>query len=300
MTWTTNGNVATPQANSKPVSQLTFQFNAGGGNAPQGTATTGGEYRVTSGGIAKKQFIVLDGGTKGIEMGKQSDGTTMGKLLVDFNQGVDARRQFHLNLSQSAGDFSFKGNIVVIAGKGWPSGENGISKFIGDFGKKVIGDIVVSNRSGGNQSGHQTILTFTNDAGLEGNLTTKSGTTTATFANGNITGNVVVEDTVGEFSKSKNIITFNGQDNKIQGNVITAGGGFNSGLAHNIITFEQGGAIEGFVESKATTGNNEITFKGTTGTIKGYVLSSNSGKNTITMESTTCLLYTSDAADERG
>ena len=286
LTWNENNGALTPQAAGKAVSQLIFRFNEGGGNTPTGSASSPSAFIIKSNSTQWQQHIVLDGGTKGIEMGAQTDGTT-GKLEVYFGQGVDANRQFHLNLSQSAGDFSFKGNIVVQAGKGNPGMTNRNSKFVGDFGKKVIGDIVVSNRSGGNQSGHKTELNFSSRADLQGSLTTKAGTTTATFADGNITGNVVVEDTVGEFSKSKNIITFNGQDNKIQGNVITVGGGFNSGLAHNIITFEQGGVIEGFVESKASTGNNQITFKGTTGTIKGNVLSSNSSQNNITMESTT-------------
>ena len=287
LTWEDNGGILTPKAGGASLNYLEFQFNAGGGQAPAGATAGAGGYRITSGGIGLTQVIVLDAGTKSIEMANQAGGIG-GKLSVIFGEGADSTRQFHLNLSKATGDFSFKGNIVIQAGKGWAGGGAGASKFVGDFGRKVVGDITISNRSGGNQSGHRTELTFTNDAGLEGNLTTKAGTTTATFANGNITGNVVVDDALGGFTLAKNIITFNGQDNKIQGKVVAEGGAMNNSMGVNQITFENGGSIDG--EVQAGRGQNTITIKGTTGTIKGNVLSSNSGKNTITMESTTSTL----------
>ena len=290
LSWTASASGGmTPQAGGKPLTQLVFRFNEGSSGTPTGRLAPPSIYEVTSGGVGKKQIMVLDGGTKGIEMANEVDGTT-GKLLVIFGQGVDSRREFHLNLSQSAGEFSFKGNIVIQAGKGWgdSGGENGNAKFIGDFGKKVIGDIVVSARSENiNQSGHKTELTFTNDASLEGSLTTQAGTTTATFENGNITGNVKVDDARSEFSKATNTITFSGQDNRIGGNVTATTGNSKNSVGTNTITFQNNGTIGGNISAArgptSSTGRaiNTITFT-KNGTIGGSLSAGGGGSNTIT------------------
>ena len=273
-----------PQTNSTPISNLIFQFNNGSAT-PAGTAANN-TYTVSFGNSGTTQLIVLDGGTKGIEMANQTNGAK-GELKVVFGADWrDPNRQFHLNLSKSAGDFSFKGNIVIQAGKGNPRDANKNSTFVGDFGKKVEGSITIdgNDTNGWNQSGHRTNLTFTNDAGLEGSLTTKAGTTTATFARGNITGSVAANNIYGAFSNATNIIKFNGRDNKIIGNVTAEGGGWQNSLGKNDITFEGNGAISGNISAASGLGSNSraintITFtKG--GTISGNI-TNNAGINTI-------------------
>ena len=289
LTWSSGiSNSVKPQTSGTPISHLIFQFNSGSSGKPTGSAgTSNNTYTVSFGNSGKTQVMVLDGGTKGIEMASPTNGAK-GKLEVIFGGvGYDPNRQFHLNLSKSAGDFSFKGNIVIQAGKGNPRDANKNSTFVGDFGKKVEGSITIDGNStnGWNQSGHRTNLTFTNDAGLEGSLTTKAGTTTATFARGNITGSVAANNIYGAFSNATNIIKFNGRDNKITGNVTAEGGGWQNSLGKNDITFEGNGAISGNVSAASGLGSNSraintITFaKG--GTIGGNI-TNNAGINTIT------------------
>ena len=79
-------------------------------------------------------------------------------MVVFGDTGADPRREFHLNLSKSAGDFSFKGNIEIIAGKGdGTTDENKNAKFVGEFGKKVMGDIIIAYGAN-NQSKHLSLI----------------------------------------------------------------------------------------------------------------------------------------------
>ena len=283
---TTDGtNAVTPQAGGQPISQLIFGFKEGG-PTPQGSAAAPSAYRVSFGGSGLKQVLVLDGGTKGIEMANQADGTT-GKLEVYFGgAGADPTREFHLNLANSQGEFSFKGNILIQAGKGWPNPGAGASKFVGDFGKKVIGDITISTFPQEiNQSGHRTELTFSSGADLEGNLTTEAGTTTATFADGNITGDVIADDVLGPFTYSTNNITFKGENNEIGGNVSVRTRGKNKPIGKNTITFQGNGTIKGSLSTSAQVTNsiniNTITFA-KDGTIGGSITADLRGTNNIT------------------
>ena len=106
-TWSGSGDVLTPQVNNTPINQLIFNFNTGS-RTPQGSLS-GSSYSVNFGQSDLKQIIVIDGGTKGM---------AIPTLQVSFGTGAESRRDFHLNLSGATGEFAFKGNIDIKAGKG--------------------------------------------------------------------------------------------------------------------------------------------------------------------------------------
>ena len=283
LTWS-GGDVLTPQAGGTSINQLIFNFNTGTRD-PQGSVN-GNSYSVNFGQNDLKQVIIVDGGTKGM---------AVPTLQVSFGTGTDSTREFHLNLSKATGDFAFKGNIDIKAGKGWETNNgNRASAFVGDFGSNVEGNITTARANGntGNANGHRTTLTFTNDASLKGNLYTAAGITTATFENGSITGNISVKGISG-LSNATNNITFKSADASITGD-ITASQEARVGIKSvNNIVFKQGGTINGNL--RVTAGDNIVSFAGTTATINGNITSefdmlSNNGQHhksvtTIVMQS---------------
>ena len=256
-----SSNSVRPQANSQDISILRFNFNSGAAT-PAGT-TSGTTYSVSY-GSAKKQLFIIDGGTKSMEIPT---------LEVNFGTGDDSKRELQLNLSQATGDFAFKGNIDIKAGKGWDSPGNGASAFVGEFGSNVEGNITTARANGnsGNANGHRTTLTFTNNASLKGNLHTGSGVTTATFKNGSMTGNISAEG-ISTLSNATNTIIFKSADASLTGN-ITASQAARVGIKSiNNIVFVQGGTIKGNL--LVTAGNNQVAFGGTTSaTIDGNITS---------------------------
>ena len=292
LTWSGSGDTLTPQASGTSISQLIFNFNTGTRD-PQGSVN-GSSYSVNFGQSDLKQVIIVDGGTKSIEIPT---------LQVNFGTGTDSKREFHLNLSKATGEFSFKGNINIYAGKGdGTTSEFKNAKFVGEFGKKVVGDIKITNQNEGNKSNHRTNLTFANGASLEGNLTTQAGITTATFANGNITGNVETGNSTGADPQATNNIIFNGQDNKIGGNVTATTSKASYSIARNNITFNGNGAIGGdisaFMGPGSSTGKNfnKITFA-KNGTIKGNVTTDGQSFNTIKADNDTLTIGSSGATN---
>ena len=296
------GNAVTPQAGGNGISNLIFRFNQGTTGQPQGTAGQGGAYTIESGSISK-QIIVLDGGTKGIEMARQIGGMFNGKLSVNFGIGADSHREFHLNLSKATGEFAFKGNIVITAGKG--DGKQTPTKnstFFGEFGKNVLGSITIGNPTLTNQqllntNGHRTILNFASGAnliapeegGVKNALVTKAGITTATFTDGNIEGKITAHGKH-DNALAFNFITFKGEGNKIEGDILASTmGTWADTIAQNVIDFKQGGLIKGNIESVG--GTNTITFEGETARIEGDISVAKGGfdyakENVILMKAT--------------
>ena len=306
LTWQASSgdsNVVTPQANSNNIAILVFDFNkvSTGPFVPSGSASPADTYTVVSGSAAE-QVIVLDSGGKSIEMAKQVDDTA-GKLSVNFGTGADSHREFHLNLSQATGEFSFKGDIAITAGKGdGTSDPMKNSTFFGEFGKNVLGSITISdptltNQQLENTNGHRTILNFASGAsliasgegGVKNALVTEAGITTATFTDGNIEGKIAAHGKH-DNALAFNFITFKGEGNKIEGNILASTEqAWSDTIAQNVITFEQGGSIKGNIESVG--GTNTITFEGETARIEGDISVAEGGfqyakENVILMKAT--------------
>ena len=296
LTWgtskTDSANAVTPQVNQQGVSQLIFRFNEGN-DTPAGTAANNA-YTIRFGGTGKRQILVLDGGTKGIEMANQpgsdaSGNPLPGKLEVYFGKG-DPNRQFHLNLSKSAGDFSFKGNILVQVIQGNPKTDEKNSKFIADFGKDMVGDISITRTGKNNVNGHKTELNFLNSANMKGNILNNAGTMTLTFENGNMEGDVTAQS-VSNFSEATNRITFK-NGGRITGNVITKSINMpDANKPSTTITFQQGGTIDGNIDT--SSGKASITMNGDSAAITGNVVAKSNGvpkhirANTITFAADT-------------
>ena len=299
LSWKTNGsNILTPQTNGKDVAVFIFTFDTKT-TTPVGSPKTE-TYEVTFGGSGGKQIIVLDAGDKGIALANQKIGNTTGQFYVNFGQTTSGKRQFHLNLSKTTGEFSFKGNIDITAGTGTGADEDSNSKFVGEFGKKVVGNITILRnqlQSAGKQEGHKTDLIFKNGASLEGDLITQAGQTTATFENGNITGNVIAQDhppTTTAITKASNTITFKG-NSQIMGGIRAISGGQKDSTSKNTITFEGDSTIGGDIAT--SNSNNDITIKGTTAIIGGKIHAGN-GSNTIKADNATLTIgSTSRLAD---
>ena len=274
LTWGNGGNIVIPQTTGgQKLTELKFQFNRDTGGVPTGAAS-GTTYTITSGlNAPNTQIMILDAGTKSIQMGDNGSGA----LKVEYGTGVDTKRQFHLNLSKSAGDFSFKGNIIIVGGKGDSTlNEEKNAKFVGAFGKNVIGNIAVTDGGVGNTTGFKAILDFENGANLEGNLDSAAGNIEATFKGGNITGNV---SSRGASSVRRgNISVIFKEDGEIQGSVGSKNGGGVS--ASNTIIFEKNGKIGNGIATQGGS-SNTLAFGGTINVINGNI-TNNAGTNTIT------------------
>ncbi|MCE3049192.1 hypothetical protein, partial [Helicobacter kayseriensis] len=281
--------------------KLTFKFMDSSGSSGKVTTDASGEQTeaiLKAGDNNTATFVTLKGNTKGIQMGASGTGT----LVIDFGNGADVQRNFTLDLSNTAeGEFSFKGNILVKSGKGHggkPETHN--SKFVGIFGKDVIGKIQLLKIDSGNTSGASNELTFKERANLIGNLEASSGKNTITFENGSILGSVSASSGGGTFGTANTTITFKGENTQIQGKVSAFSGTYGGNGTNNIF-FEKGGAIRNasITHSDENTailaevGINNITFKSQdkSNSIKGDIIAKNTtsvggGSNTITFGDT--------------
>ncbi|MCE3047753.1 hypothetical protein LW138_06660, partial [Helicobacter sp. faydin-H17] len=276
------------------LEKLTFKFmdsSGTSGTITQG-ASSGQEATLKAGNDKTATFVTLKGNTKGIQMGASGSGT----LVIDFGNGADVQRNFTLDLSNTAqGDFSFKGNLEVRAGKGNPSeGDTQNSQFVATFSKNVEGDIHLVYNGQGNAAGHKNTLTFEDGSNLKGNLNATAGTNTITFKNGNVEGSVIAGSAYGSFGTALNKITFEGADNKITKGVKATDSAWGAG--RNEITFKNGGSITSETTSgdaiyAKSSGKNLIVFEGNNNSILGNITATipftkNGGTNIITFDNT--------------
>ena len=286
------------------IENLNFKFSD---SAPSGGEVIG---KGTSNGstlnidVKKSQSVVvlIKGNQKGLQIGSTGTGT----MTIDFGIGSDSARDFTLDLSDtSAGNFSYKGNLVVKAGKGYL--DTGSSTFNGYFKKAFIGNITLERTESGNASWAKNNLTF--NSGIQGNISTKVGTNTITFNDGNLEGSISALTSGGSFANPINHITFE-KKASITGNISAGSGPWDIGSQNNIefkangtigsssslstitapggnntITFVEDGTIYANLQSTSTpygsVGTNVINFQGTgTNTINGNI-TGNGANNTI-------------------
>ena len=228
--------------------------------------------------------VLIKGNQKGLQIGSTGTGT----MTIDFGIGSDSARDFTLDLSDtSAGNFSYKGNLVVKAGKGYL--DTGSSTFNGYFKKAFIGNITLERTESGNASWAKNNLTF--DSGIQGNISTKVGTNTITFNDGNLEGSISALTSGGSFANPINHITFE-KKASITGNISADSGPWTISSQNNI-KFEANGTIGSSSEPSTITslgGNNTITFVGD-GTIYANLQSTSTpygsvGTNAINFQGT--------------
>ena len=289
---------------STAIENLNFKFSDSAplGNGVIGKGTSSGSTLNIDVKKSQSVVVLIKGNQKGLQIGSTGTGT----MTIDFGIGSDTARDFTLDLSDtSAGDFSYKGNLVVKAGKGYL--DTGSSTFNGYFKKAFIGNITLERTESGNAGWAKNNFTF--DSGIQGNISTKVGTNTITFNDGNLEGSISALNSGESFANPVNHITFaktasitgdisassgpwilNPQNNitfKANGTIgsssrsstITSIGG------NNTITFVEDGTIYANLQSTrsnaAIVGTNTINFQGTgTNTINGNI-TGNSAKNTI-------------------
>ena len=293
-----------PTTNSQAIENLNFKFSdsAPSGNGVIGKGTSNGSTLNIDVKKSQSVVVLIKGNQKGLQIGSTGTGT----MTIDFGIGSDSARDFTLDLSDtSAGNFSYKGNLVVKAGKGYL--DTGSSTFNGYFKKAFIGNITLERTESGNASWAKNKLTF--DSGIQGNISTKVGTNTITFNDGNLEGSISALTSGGSFANPINHITFK-KIASITGNISASSGPWNIGSQNNIefkangtigsssspstitapggnntITFVEDGTIYANLQSTSTpygsVGTNAINFQGKrTNTIKGNI-TGNGAKNTI-------------------
>ena len=285
------------------IENLNFKFSD---SAPSGGEVIG---KGTSNGstlnidVKKSQSVVvlIKGNQKGLQIGSTGTGT----MTIDFGIGSDSARDFTLDLSDtSAGDFSYKGNLVVNAGQTLNTAS---STFNGYFKKVFIGNITLKRTESKNASWAKNNLTF--DSGIQGSISTEAGTNTITFNGGDLKGSISALTSGGSFANPINHITFE-KKASITGNISADSGPWDIGSQNNIefkangiigspsrpstitapggnntITFVEDGTIYANLQSTSTpygsVGTNVINFQGTgTNTINGNI-TGNGAKNTI-------------------
>ena len=228
--------------------------------------------------------VLIKGNQKGLQIGSTGTGT----MTIDFGIGSDTARDFTLDLSDtSAGNFSYKRNLVVKAGKGYL--DTGSSTFNGYFKKAFIGNITLERTVSGNAGWAKNKLTF--DSGIQGDISPKAGTNTITFNDGNLEGSISALTTGSTFANPVNHITF-AKTASITGNISADSGPWDIGSQNNI-KFKANGTIGSSSSPSTITapgGNNTITFVGD-GTIYANLQSTSTpygsvGTNTINFQGT--------------
>ena len=220
LTWDSTSGVFTPKSNSETINDLRFSFNQAGNNQPSGSFDSATKiYTITSGDAAtKSQFFSLNAQGESIQIG---DGTTTGKLSIDFGTG-DNERIFALNLGSKTGNgsntngFSFKGDIEVLAQNGSAITQKK-STLQATFEESMEGNITI-----GANGLESSAFTFEGGAKLIGDITSNGGVNKFIFLDGtgreisSITGNITA---IG----GHNAIEFkNSRGNAITGDISTA------------------------------------------------------------------------------
>ena len=271
---------------STAIENLNFKFSDSAplGNGVIGKGTSSGSTLNIDVKKSQSVVVLIKGNQKGLQIGSTGTGT----MTIDFGIGSDTVRDFTLDLSDTAnGNFSYKGNLVVKAGKGYL--DTGSSTFNGYFKKAFIGNITLERTVSGNANWAKNNLTF--DSGIQGNISTKAGTNTITFNDGNLEGSISAFTSGGSFANPVNHITFK-QAASITGNISTDRGYWDINPQNNI-TFEANGTIGSSSKTSTITalgGNNTIIFK-KDGTIYANLhsnssISSNEEANTIKFQGT--------------
>ncbi len=300
------------------IENLNFKFSdsAPSGSGVIGKGTSSGSTLDINVNKSQNVVVLISGNTKGLQIGSTGTGT----MTIDFGIGSDTARDFTLDLSDtSAGDFSYKGNLVVNAGQTLGTAS---STFNGYFKKVFIGNITLKRTESKNASWAKNNLTF--DSGIQGSISTKAGTNTITFNGGDLKGSISAFTSGGPFASPVNCITFK-QTASITGNISADSGPWTISSRNNIkfeangtigsssepstitslggnntITFVGDGTIYANLQSTSTpygsVGTNAINFQGTgTNTISGDILT-NAGTNSITVENGTLTIKKADAA----
>ena len=271
---------------STAIENLNFKFSDSAplGNGVIGKGTSSGSTLNIDVKKSQSVVVLIKGNQKGLQIGSTGTGT----MTIDFGIGSDTARDFTLDLSDtSAGDFSYKGNLVVKAGKGYL--DTGSSTFNGYFKKAFIGNITLERTESGNAGWAKNNLTF--DSGIQGNISTKVGTNTITFKDGNLEGSISALNSGESFANPINHITFE-KKASITGNISASSGPWILNPQNNI-TFKANGTIGSSSRSSTITsigGNNTITFV-EDGTIYANLQSTRSnaaivGTNTINFQGT--------------
>ena len=271
---------------STAIENLNFKFSdsAPSGNGVIGKGTSSGSTLDINVNKSQNVVVLISGNTKGLQIGSTGTGT----MTIDFGIGSDTARDFTLDLSDTAnGNFSYKGNLVVKAGKGYL--DTGSSTFNGYFKKAFIGNITLERTVSGNAGWAKNKLTF--DSGIQGDISTKAGTNTITFNDGNLEGSISALNSGDSFANPVNHITFE-KTASITGDISASSGSWTLNPQNNI-TFKANGTIGSSSRSSTITslgGNNTITFV-KDGTIYANLQSTRSnaaivGTNTINFQGT--------------